>query len=279
MPRVRRDAKWVQREYGSEKWPAIKALIADALDTEHGSGRVSRTLAKVSRQEHAAFSAVALADVVAEGQAVRMPGFAAVAAYQALITETLISQCGANTELIIELGSGWGRNLVRLWLDGGPATARYVAAEFTKAGREATELLAAAAEEFRLTATPFDYRSPRLDLGASARRSAHALVFSAHSIEQIPQVTPGLLDVMRSTAYRVTCVHFEPVGWQTTTPNRRGSSREYAEHHDYNRNLLEVLRAAERDGQLCVDTLRTEVIGVNPENATSVVVWSASQPR
>ena len=54
-----------------------------------------------------------------------------------------------------------------------------------------------------------------------------------------------------------------------------GTSRAYAEHHDYNRDLLEVLRAEEAAGGLRIEAIEPDVLGLNPDNATTLVRWSA----
>lgn len=126
----------------------------------------------------------------------------------------------------------------------------------------------------RLRAIPFDYTQP--DLGGLPQ-AEEAVVFSASSVEQIPQVPSELSAAVAGLARRVTTLHFEPVGWQLDDTPRRSSSREYAERHDYSRNLVEAVRAAEADGVIEIETMAADVIGTNPENTVSLIVWTSRQ--
>jgi hypothetical protein len=109
--------------------------------------------------------------------------------------------------------------------------------------------------------------------GLGAHR--HAVVFTAHSIEQIPHVKPELVEAIRRVAREVTCLHFEPVGWQLDHYSDVGSTREYAERHDYNRNLIPVLRAAEAAGDIAIELIHPDVFGIKPENSTTAIRWKS----
>jgi hypothetical protein len=264
---VERNYEWVEREYGREKWPAV----LDQLESSQEPAP-SRALAAVTRTEFGSRDPLEIVDCVVDGAPARMPLSAAVAAQQALIVETVVGHCRPDTGLVVELGSGWGRNLGRIWLEGGPSDAEYVGAEYTAAGRAAAERVGDLIDGLDLRTLPFDYHSP--DLSAARRDDGHALVFSAHSVEQIPQLPEAVIEEIVALAPRVTCVHLEPVGWQLDS-GRQGSSAGYADEHDYNRNLVSVLRAAEADGRIAIQTALPDVVGVNPRNSTSVIVWSA----
>jgi hypothetical protein len=270
MEDVRRDRAWVEREYGAEKWPRVRDALAAAPEGE----APSRVIAAVERAEHGAATGLEATERVVDGRRVRLPTPAALAAGAGLVVGAVLGACRPDTGLVLELGSGWGRNLARVWLEGGPADADYVAAEFTAAGRAATAELARRLPAQRLRARAFDYHAP--DLADLRRDTGHAVVFTVHSLEQIPHVTPALLDAIAAVAPAVTVVHVEPVGWQLPgAEDRTGSSAGYARRHDYNRDLLAVLEAAQAAGRLTIDATLPEVIGVNPDNASSVVVWSA----
>jgi hypothetical protein len=269
MDDVHRDRAWVEREYGTEKWPLIRDALAGAPDDVP-----ARTLAAVHRAQWPDVGLLAPREGVIDGRRVRLPHQVLLGAFSGLVVGAVLDACRPDTGLVLELGSGWGRNLVQVWLEGGPADAEYVAAEYTAAGREATEQLARRFAEQQLRAVPFDYHAP--DLTALRRECGHAVVFSVHSLEQIPHVAPDLVGEIAALAPEVTVVHVEPVGWQLPgAGDRQGTSAEHARRHDYNRDLVEVLRAAEAAGRIAIGQTLPEVVGLNPDNASSVVVWSA----
>jgi hypothetical protein len=272
MPRpapVTRTRGHVEREYGREKWPAVERLIQEEKEAEPDAG-LPHMLGRVVRAQHRTANRLEPAPFVLDGELARIPASGAFGATQFVIQDLLAEVCTPATDLIVELGSGWGWHILSTWVCGGPRAATYVAAEYTAAGRRAAASLAELDERLDFRAIYFDYHEPGLEgLG----RRAHAVVFTAHSIEQIPYVEPGLFEVISGAAQRVTCLHFEPVGWQVEGHDGRGSSREYAERHDYNRNLVAALRNAESANRLTVDLVQPDVFGINPQNSTTIIRW------
>jgi hypothetical protein len=272
--RVVRTPTHVEREYGEEKWPAVERLVEAERWADPDIG-MARLLGRVARSQWARPDPVAMHSFVFDGEMARMPLSGAFGAEQAIVLDLVADACRDETDLVVELGAGWAWHLLTVWATGGPRGATYVAAEYTEAGRRAAAKLAEVDEELDFRAVPFDYREPRLD-GLGPR--AHAVVFTEHSIEQIPHLTAAVFDAIRGLARTVTCLHFEPVGWQINGRDGAGSSRAVAEQHDYNRNLVEILRAEADAGRLILDFLKPDVIGINPSNSTSIIRWRSSHP-
>ncbi len=268
-PPVTRDAAWVEREYNTEKWPAIDRAVARIVGSEP-EPRLDRVLWQVAREQWSGLDPTEDHDHVFGGKQTRVPTVAAFGGQITLVRELVLSACTSSTDLVLELGAGWAWHLLSVWVHGGPAEAAYVAAEYTEAGRAAGSRLAALDSSLDFRAVAFNYNEPELDGLPKAR---HAVVFTQHSIEQIPHVRPELFEAIRGVADGVTCLHFEPVGWQEPHGGRTGSSQTYAEQHDYNRNLLPALREEEAAGRLRIDVVRTDVVGVNPHNASTFVRW------
>src|SRR5262249_13313805 len=78
-----------------------------------------------------------------------------------------------DTKTIIELGSGYSKNLFHLWLNGAPLDAEYIGAEYTDGGRRCGEFLASIEPGIRYRALPFDFYHPSLaGLGSSGKTFA-----------------------------------------------------------------------------------------------------------
>ncbi len=269
--RSSRRREGVEREYGEEKWPAVARQIATEIAAEPDAG-LARIRARVSRAQRLAPDFFATHRYVIDGQEIQTSLSAAVGAVRGIVLGSIAEACRHETDLIVELGSGWGNALLSAWTSGGPRHALYVAAEYTEAGRDAASRLAALDPSLEFRALEFDYHEPDLS-GLGARE--HAVLFSSHSIEQIPKVSPALFDAMRSVAARVTCVHFEPVGFQVADYEGTASTREYALEQDYNVNLMGALEAEAEAGRIEIDFVRTDVFGLNPDNPTTIVRWQA----
>ena len=270
MAAVNRTPEWIEREYGRDKWPALGALIEEVSASEGPNPTLGRVLARVTAQDFiAGRDPLATVEVPICGSLVRTSIAAMMGGIEAVVTNTLDRWCDPDTDVVVELGSGWSRSLLAFATTLGPRHARYFGAEYTDAGRDCADRLAALDPSIAFTSLAFDYNSPDL----STIRGDCALAFTVHSLEQIPEVTPALIDEIRAIAARVTCVHFEPVGWQLG--ESAFTSRAYAEHHDYNRNLWVLLTDEQRDGRLTIDHTTVDICGINPANASSVIAWSA----
>src|SRR6478752_1963707 len=125
------------------------------------------------------------ARVVEFGERVTLPRAAMTGARRDLIQRILLDACTAETEMVVELGSGGGINLLNLHLWGGPRVP-YHALEPTESGRACTGILAALDPGLDLTTAPFDFEQPRYD--ALPRVDAQVLVFTVHSIEQVTEL-------------------------------------------------------------------------------------------
>ncbi len=259
----------IEREYGETRWPAIERVIAEERDADPEAG-FGRILGRVSAHQWATGDPSEPRPVVIDGAGTRLPLSGAFAGAQGIILEYLRDACTPETDLIVELGSGWGWHILSCWAQGGPTAARYVAAEYTEAGRRASSALAALEPALDFTAHPFDYHEPSFD-GVEPGR--HAVVFTVHSLEQIPYVRPTLFEAIVGMAERVTCLHFEPVGWQTEGYSGTGTSGAFSQSHDYNRNLVQTVQEQAAEGILTVDLIQPDVIGINPSNSTTVMRW------
>lgn len=235
-----------------------------------------RVLARLCRDEwYEGNRASSVRETILDGRPVRSPLSFTHGGFQHYVTEATLEACDPEPQVVVELGSGWGRNLLSIWLAGGPVAATYVGAEYTDAGRRAAARIAALEPALRFESIPFDYHAP--DLSALPRVD-RAVVITVHSVEQIPHVQHEVIESIRGLAADVECLHFEPIGWQVGDADRAGSSQEHAEAHDYNRNLLSLLREAEARGEIEIVTVDPEVVGPGTVvNATTLVRWRATR--
>ncbi len=269
---VTRNASWIEREYGTEKWPEVLAHIEGQIQSgEHSLARVVASVQRFKRGH----SAGTRRAVVLHGAEHTMAWGLAWEGKYGWMAESILEVCEADTDLVLEMGSGWGVNLCNVWLRGGPRKARYVAAEYTEAGRNCTQRLGTLDKDFDVHTAPFDYYNPEFPAPPNGCR--HAVVFSSQSIEQIGQLGDALIDAVCGLAQRVTVVHIEPVGFQLPEAHRpadwTGTSAAYAERNDYNRNLWALLKHHEARGRLEVVDVDAEVIGTNPHNSVSRIIW------
>lgn len=181
----------------------------------------------------------------------------------------------AETEAVIELGCGYGLNLLRLARALGDRPIRYVGAEYTAAGRR---LFAELATRLGL---PFqcefvDHKSLELSF---ARGWSDVLVMTCHSIEQVARLPDDYFRTLAGAAPRVVGLHLEPFGFQAgaTSPARVAQEATFRKK-GFNLNFFECLTRAEREGTIALRQVTLERFVGDLGNPTSVAIWE-NAPR
>jgi hypothetical protein len=253
------------------KWESVREFAAGIV--ESGERDLSRAVRRVEAEERD-LSLEPQAGI-ALGERVTLPRAAMTGARRDLIQRILLDACRPDTEMVVELGSGGGMNLLNLHLWGGPRVP-YQALEPTASGRACAETLAALDPELDLTTAPFDFERPRYD--GLPRKEAHVLVFTVHAIEQVTDLPHEAITGLFGLAASVTGVHFEPVGWQVVgEPDP--AARDYAVRQRYNRNLWALLRDLDTAGELRVERVAPDLFGDKYKNPGTLIVWHAPQTR
>jgi len=195
-----------------------------------------------------------------------------------------ISVFGPDVGRIVELGSGWGKNLFNLFKFGAPLNAEYWGMELTRAGRELMERVASeTVSSMKVHSASFDYY--HADFSALSS-TINTCVFTHHSIEQIPEVSVQLIErILLIPGFRC-CLHFEPCGFQI--PGNRWladssqiglmakideGNRRFAEKRNQNNNLYPLLRELELAGRITIHTVRKYFTSHLINNATTMIVW------
>src|SRR4051812_11271688 len=117
---VRRTREKVQEEYGVQKWPAMERLIEREIAAEPDAG-LARTLYRCAaswwRRDEGPFAARSF---VAGGEVVQLPLGGAYGAAQTIILDAVAGATEADTDHVVELGSGWGWHILTAFTSGGP---------------------------------------------------------------------------------------------------------------------------------------------------------------
>jgi len=181
-------------------------------------------------------------------------------------------------DCIVELGCGFGRNLFEIFYCGGPTNIPYFGGEITESGVALGREIAALEPAFRVDFFPFDHTKPNL---AAVPKVDRAFVFTMHSIEQVRTIDPELFHVIAGIARHVTCIHFEPFGFQVADLGRATKMHaNLARIRGWNQNFIAALRAAEERSWLKIEVVVTEMyLPTDAYNPTSLAIWtSTAQP-
>jgi len=203
-----------------------------------------------------------------------------------------------DTEFVVELGSGWGRNLFEIYLRTTFNHPHYVACEITDSGRHATQILSNLGDGIQMTTKFFDFHNPDLSF---LQGNPNVIFFTSHAIEQCTTVNNQLFDMMMEKTANCTCVHMEPIGWQRESNEKAKMIKNMIEERKrpdqhfniddskflenamiwaiarmYNTNLLEIIERYRQSGRINVDILIYDIFGEVPFNPSTLVVWHKS---
>lgn len=176
-------------------------------------------------------------------------------------------------DAIVELGSGYGRNLIELFYRGGPKDIPYYAAEFTDSGVEASRMLAGIAKDMTLESFHFDHREPDL---APIKERGRLLIFTVHSIEQVNLLPKNYFKRLAGHARRTHGIHFEPFGFQVAdAPNDVSEAqRNWIIERGWNLDFASALMSNRDQGEIEVTYLAKDAMGgEDASNPTSLAVW------
>jgi SAM-dependent methyltransferase len=170
---------------------------------------------------------------------------------------------------IVELGCGFGSVILRLARRFNDRGLRLLAGDLSPSAVEIVRRLAAASGH-PVEAGLFDFSSiadtePDIPPGS--------ILLTSYSIHYLPTIPSECIEAL--AAYLPSAViHLEPCMEHCDPKTLLGLlRRRYIEVNDYNTNLITLLRAMERVGQVEVLEETADVFGQNPLLPASVVIW------
>jgi hypothetical protein len=199
--------------------------------------------------------------------------------FSQIVQRELTRVIDADTVNIIELGSGYSKNLFDIWLNGGPLHANYIGMEYTKGGRDCGTFLSRLEPNLRYQSFEFDYYKPALP---TFDRNAKTFVFSCYSIEQIPELGLGVFDMLLDIPGLYRVVHIEPVGWQAgprflpfpTELMLWGRTWISARRMRYNTNLVRLIKGLVRAGKISLPHKpKVDYLAHRPNLPGTIIGW------
>ncbi len=248
-------------------------LILDVIDS--GIVKLPRALAQIARRlEKGRELSLEPALYMALGKIVELPARGAQKLYRGSIVETVVDLCDNKTQVVMEMGSGWGEHLSHIWLEGGPLNATYYACEITEPGRKCAKVLSSLQDGFQLHAPYFNYVEP--DFSFFQELKDNIVAYTVHSIEQVEELPFELIVKLCESGSKVHVAHFEPIGWQMLQDNEKDEvvkrHEERCRKKHYNRNLWSILKKAESEGLIEIIQAIPYFFGLE-YNPACMIVW------
>jgi hypothetical protein len=179
-------------------------------------------------------------------------------------------------EAIVELGSGFGQNLIKLYYQGCPQIPLF-AGELTESGTACCQRISSLKPQMNLSAFRYDFNHPTPPILEGYKR---ILVFTCHAIEQVEQLNENALPAIARFAPHVHCIHFEPFGFQLYEGENdvdKNQSKAFHQAH-WNLNLFQRLLEANNQKHLALKFVRKNIAGSFDDglNPTSIAIWQSS---
>ena len=189
---------------------------------------------------------------------------------------TLIHRLNNNIDLIVDLGGGWGHRLFDLFLSG-VKSKEYVLLERLIAGRRCSSLVYSLFNNLlEFSCHHFDWNNLE-DMPVFESRQ-NVILFSSHSIEQVPKFAYEAFDILIdkfSHVENLYGVHLEPITFQIPGERRNNPLRykrdvQYAVDHKYNMDFYHKLSRTKR---VLIRHVNSGVFDSCHGNSTSILIW------
>lgn len=127
------------------------------------------------------------------------------------LVDVIVDTLNANTQAVVELGCGWGRNLASIALTTDRRDMAFIGLEQSASGLKCTEELLSKDPTIQHITNHFDFYSPDF---SNLKTFDNVIVFSCAAIEQIAFIGTDFIDQVMSIGENVTLILYEPIGWQ-----------------------------------------------------------------
>lgn len=191
------------------------------------------------------------------------------------VLAAVMQQYDPSVETLVELGCGYGRNLIELRHHIKTPDLTFIGAEYTRSGREAIEFFNTKFPDPRpIVATFTDHRLAAFPF---IPREGKTLVFTCHSLEQVEKLPLDFFVNLAASSGSITGVHIEPFGFQVVPRDKWNDTfREhnaFARYQGYNLNMMSCLEYAVNEKAITLSGIALNASFAQPENPSSVVVW------
>lgn len=196
--------------------------------------------------------------------------------------DVILSHIDEDTDVIAELGAGYGGNLIRLakaFQDKTGASLderniKLFMAEFTTTGRNLCLEFLKRKNAPEMDIQYIDHKAPDLTFLGQAK---NPLIVTVHSIEQVAEIPPDYFKALSQAGANVRGLHMEPVGFQFEPESPKWEVHAaFMKKHNWNQNFAEVIKQADKDGYITIDKVDTTFADSQRENPTTLVTWHSN---
>jgi len=183
--------------------------------------------------------------------------------------------CHPEIETVIELGCGYGRRLIELFIILQRPDIHFIGTEYTSSGRRIFNMLSQ--HFFPTLHFSDDFVDHKLCNFPFIDPDKNTLVFSCHSLEQVAQLPLDYFVKLAQSCRAISGVHIEPFGFQAVSEDQKNNDQKAHERETtekgYNTNMIECLKYAENLGVLEIIHIEVDFNEEQKNNPSSWVAW------
>jgi len=174
-------------------------------------------------------------------------------------------------DCVMELGCGFARRLFETFYQTKNNSIQYFGGEITKSGQNLSDMLSDMETEINFSSFQYDHMNPKPpEIG----NCQNILIFTCHSIEQVPNLPDDFFEKLCGFAKNITVVHFEPFGFQARTNTVSAKNHQYvADKEKYNQNLYPLIERAHQSKLINLKWVSLNLFRLDRNNPTSVIIW------
>lgn len=191
------------------------------------------------------------------------------------VLQAVLDACDESVQCIVELGCGYGRNLIELQYHITNPDISLIGAEYTRSGRRAIEFFNARFFQNRPIDVAFTDHS--IASFPFIPRDKKVLVFSCHSLEKLRLLPNDFFIKLAGSADRITGIHIEPFGFQAVPQKdwQEVHLRHFSFAHiqEYNMNMFQCFFQAVAAQAVVTEKVSINASFVQPENPSSILIW------
>ena len=170
---------------------------------------------------------------------------------------------------ILELGSGWGRNLI--YLSKIFSKNKFIAAELSISGRKITDFFS---NKFNLQikSFQFNYKSHQRFIRKWGKKySGPVIIFTSFSIEQVPLLNKKFFLDLLNCHNKIIAYHIEPIAFQVQ--ERDFPFKDFYTKH-YNRNFYTILKELENESLIKINKIYVPTFkhSINTTSKETIVI-------
>ena len=182
-----------------------------------------------------------------------------------------------NYDAIVELGSGWGRNIFTYLNENDLSNIDIYSGEFTESGLEIQKYLN---DNFykknNLHIFHFDYNNSNIFFKRINNKKYNKILYLTFwSIEQITYLNDTLFNNIKNSSKNISCIHIEPVGWQINK-NSIMEENKIGNKSYYNKNLYSKLLELSKENKISISNIILDLFNTSSykNSCGTLIEWN-----